>query len=263
MTVPECVHVPPLPEPLQSQTHSVLSMVRAGRAGGRGLSAWAGGPDCAPLRCLGPGPGAGVGGSRLPTPHNILLLPEDAGGVMPSCAFSLGLPPAQCSAPTLRRVTGRGGGGALSFEGPGQEWWSVLSQAPLRSVGRGLEGEEGLRHLGRPGQGPHRVWVRGGGAWSGWRVRAACAGAGHSPALTCDQDKELRAVFLRLFAQLLQGYRWCLHMVRIHPEPVIRFHKVGIRAGTAAGSSQCLWADLLVPPRQPSWASVGWWRTTS
>ncbi|XP_055413965.1 myotubularin-related protein 5 isoform X3 [Bubalus kerabau] len=25
--------------------------------------------------------------------------------------------------------------------------------------------------------------------------------------------------------QLLQGYRWCLHMVRIHPEPVIRFHK--------------------------------------
>ncbi|XP_051045594.1 myotubularin-related protein 5 isoform X5 [Phodopus roborovskii] len=38
-------------------------------------------------------------------------------------------------------------------------------------------------------------------------------------------DKELRAVFLRLFAQLLQGYRWCLHIVRIHPEPVIRFHK--------------------------------------
>ncbi|XP_066490713.1 myotubularin-related protein 5 isoform X3 [Tiliqua scincoides] len=38
------------------------------------------------------------------------------------------------------------------------------------------------------------------------------------------QDKEIRAVFLRLFAQLLQGYRWCLHMIRIHPEPVIRFH---------------------------------------
>lgn len=45
------------------------------------------------------------------------------------------------------------------------------------------------------------------------------------------QDKELRAVFLRLFAQLLQGYRWCLHIVRIHPEPVIRFHKVGCGAG--------------------------------
>lgn len=27
VTVPECVHIPPLPEPLQSQTHNVLSMV--------------------------------------------------------------------------------------------------------------------------------------------------------------------------------------------------------------------------------------------
>uniref|UniRef100_A0A8C9W162 SET binding factor 1 n=1 Tax=Scleropages formosus TaxID=113540 RepID=A0A8C9W162_SCLFO len=39
------------------------------------------------------------------------------------------------------------------------------------------------------------------------------------------QDKEIRAVFLRLFAQLFQGYRWCLHIIRIHPEPAIRFHK--------------------------------------
>ncbi|KFR07682.1 Myotubularin-related protein 5, partial [Opisthocomus hoazin] len=45
-------------------------------------------------------------------------------------------------------------------------------------------------------------------------------------ALPSSQDKEIRAVFLRLFAQLLQGYRWCLHIIRIHPEPVIRFHKV-------------------------------------
>jgi hypothetical protein len=52
----------------------------------------------------------------------------------------------------------------------------------------------------------------------------------------CSQDKELRAVFLRLFAQLLQGYRWCLHIVRIHPEPVIRFHKVGcLGVGLRAG----------------------------
>uniref|UniRef100_A0A8C4V468 SET binding factor 1 n=1 Tax=Falco tinnunculus TaxID=100819 RepID=A0A8C4V468_FALTI len=43
--------------------------------------------------------------------------------------------------------------------------------------------------------------------------------------LPSSQDKEIRAVFLRLFAQLLQGYRWCLHIIRIHPEPVIRFHK--------------------------------------
>lgn len=58
--------------------------------------------------------------------------------------------------------------------------------------------------------------------------------------LTCidllSQDKELRAVFLRLFAQLLQGYRWCLHIVRIHPEPVIRFHKVGCGVGAGAVS---------------------------
>ncbi|XP_076861300.1 myotubularin-related protein 5 isoform X3 [Brachyhypopomus gauderio] len=39
------------------------------------------------------------------------------------------------------------------------------------------------------------------------------------------QDKEIRAVFLWLFTQLFQGYRWCLHIIRIHPEPVIRFHK--------------------------------------
>uniref|UniRef100_A0A8C7SUM9 SET binding factor 1 n=1 Tax=Oncorhynchus mykiss TaxID=8022 RepID=A0A8C7SUM9_ONCMY len=39
------------------------------------------------------------------------------------------------------------------------------------------------------------------------------------------QDKEIRAVFLWLFGQLFNGYRWCLHIIRIHPEPVIRFHK--------------------------------------
>lgn len=44
--------------------------------------------------------------------------------------------------------------------------------------------------------------------------------------LSAVQDKEIRAVFLWLFAQLFQGYRWCLHIIRIHPEPVIRFHKV-------------------------------------
>lgn len=36
-------------------------------------------------------------------------------------------------------------------------------------------------------------------------------------------------MFLWLFAQLFQGYRWCLHIIRIHPEPVIRFHKVLLR----------------------------------
>lgn len=86
----------------------------------------------------------------------------------------------------------------------------------------------------------------------------------HSPVPTCAQDKELRAVFLRLFAQLLQGYRWCLHLVRIHPEPVIRFHKVGTRQGQAGvGRHRPPRADDLVSPRQPSWASAGSWRMTS
>ncbi|XP_077374547.1 myotubularin-related protein 13 isoform X2 [Festucalex cinctus] len=39
-------------------------------------------------------------------------------------------------------------------------------------------------------------------------------------------DKEVRAVFLRLFAQLFQGYRSCLQLIRIHSEPVIHFHKI-------------------------------------
>ncbi|XP_071974941.1 myotubularin-related protein 13 isoform X3 [Engystomops pustulosus] len=38
-------------------------------------------------------------------------------------------------------------------------------------------------------------------------------------------DKEVRAVFLRLFAQIFQGYRSCLQLIRIHAEPVIHFHK--------------------------------------
>ncbi|XP_053576567.1 myotubularin-related protein 13 [Bombina bombina] len=38
-------------------------------------------------------------------------------------------------------------------------------------------------------------------------------------------DKEVRGVFLRLFAQIFQGYRSCLQLIRIHAEPVIHFHK--------------------------------------
>ncbi|XP_066556941.1 myotubularin-related protein 13 isoform X2 [Amia ocellicauda] len=38
-------------------------------------------------------------------------------------------------------------------------------------------------------------------------------------------DKEVRGVFLRLFAQIFQGYRSCLQLIRIHSEPVIHFHK--------------------------------------
>lgn len=38
-------------------------------------------------------------------------------------------------------------------------------------------------------------------------------------------DKEIRAVFMRVFAQLMQGYRSCLTIIRINPKPVIEFHK--------------------------------------
>ncbi|XP_052797634.1 myotubularin-related protein 13-like isoform X4 [Mya arenaria] len=39
------------------------------------------------------------------------------------------------------------------------------------------------------------------------------------------KDKEIRAVFIRLLAELLTGYRSCLALIRIHPEPFITFHK--------------------------------------
>lgn len=38
-------------------------------------------------------------------------------------------------------------------------------------------------------------------------------------------DKLLRAVFVRLFAQLFAGYRYCLIIIRINPKPVICFNK--------------------------------------
>ncbi|KAL3842272.1 hypothetical protein ACJMK2_020304 [Sinanodonta woodiana] len=39
------------------------------------------------------------------------------------------------------------------------------------------------------------------------------------------KDKEIRAVFIRVFAELFMGYRSCLTVIRIHPEPFITFHK--------------------------------------
>lgn len=44
-------------------------------------------------------------------------------------------------------------------------------------------------------------------------------------------------MFLWLFAHLFQGYRWCLHIIRIHPEPVIRFHKVLLRPCSLCNST--------------------------
>uniref|UniRef100_A0A803T069 SET binding factor 2 n=1 Tax=Anolis carolinensis TaxID=28377 RepID=A0A803T069_ANOCA len=47
----------------------------------------------------------------------------------------------------------------------------------------------------------------------------------HQTQTALSLDKEVRGVFLRLFAQLFQGYRSCLQLIRIHAEPVINFHK--------------------------------------
>jgi hypothetical protein len=43
-------------------------------------------------------------------------------------------------------------------------------------------------------------------------------------------DKLLRAVFVRLFAQLFAGYRYCLLIIRINPKPVIGFNKASFLA---------------------------------
>lgn len=39
------------------------------------------------------------------------------------------------------------------------------------------------------------------------------------------KDKQIRAIFIRLFSELFAGYRSCLLIIRINPKPVISFHK--------------------------------------
>lgn len=167
VTVPECVHIPPLPEPLQTQTHSILSMVRWdwGRVVGRGAR----------------GPGL-------------------------VCSRPWSLLPAQVLDPELELAD-------LAFPPPTMSISSLKMQVGVTAASGGPPATESWRTT--------------------WHMCGGGGGHGGGRALTTrvSQDKELRAVFLRLFAQLLQGYRWCLHMVRIHPEPVIRFHKVGARRG--------------------------------
>ena len=40
-----------------------------------------------------------------------------------------------------------------------------------------------------------------------------------------NKDKQIRAIFVRLFSELFAGYRSCLLIIRINPKPVISFHK--------------------------------------
>ncbi|XP_052749763.1 myotubularin-related protein 5 [Galleria mellonella] len=79
-------------------------------------------------------------------------------------------------------------------------------------------------------------------------------------------DKEIRAVFMRTLARLLQGYRHCLTIIRIHPSPVLTFHKMGFLGGR--GLSQCPFAvrlldsmffNGLVAERGPPWRPTDIW----
>ena len=58
--------------------------------------------------------------------------------------------------------------------------------------------------------------------------QSGSASGGQNKKLTVLLDKELRAVMLRMMVQILDGYRSCLTIVRIHPKPFITFHKVKI-----------------------------------
>ncbi|XP_023320914.1 myotubularin-related protein 13 isoform X8 [Eurytemora carolleeae] len=74
-------------------------------------------------------------------------------------------------------------------------------------------------------------------------------------------DKELRAVMLRLMAQLLQGYRTCLNLVRIHPVPFITFHKaafLGLRnlsqdCDFISRFLDCMFFNEFISTRGPPW----------
>jgi len=79
-------------------------------------------------------------------------------------------------------------------------------------------------------------------------------------------DKELRAIFMRLFAQLLQGYRSCLTIIRIHPKPVITFHKAGFLGARDLIESEFLFRVLdsmffttFVNERGPPWRASDAW----
>ncbi|RZF38820.1 hypothetical protein LSTR_LSTR000523 [Laodelphax striatellus] len=79
-------------------------------------------------------------------------------------------------------------------------------------------------------------------------------------------DKEIRAVFMRTFAQLLQGYRSCLTIIRICPKPVITFHKaafLGERGLTDCDFTtrvlDCMFFTSFVTERGPPWRPCDYW----
>ncbi|XP_069696125.1 myotubularin-related protein 13 isoform X2 [Periplaneta americana] len=79
-------------------------------------------------------------------------------------------------------------------------------------------------------------------------------------------DKEIRSVFMRTFAQLLQGYRSCLTIIRIHPKPVITFHKAAFLGERALMDCDfttrvldCMFFTGFVAERGPPWRPCDVW----
>ncbi|XP_044003006.1 myotubularin-related protein 13 isoform X2 [Aphidius gifuensis] len=79
-------------------------------------------------------------------------------------------------------------------------------------------------------------------------------------------DKELRAVFMRMFAQLLQGYRSCLTLIRIHPKPMITFHKAAflgerclIDCDFTTRVLDCMFFTSFIVERGPPWRPCDVW----
>ncbi|KAL1459921.1 hypothetical protein WDU94_011868, partial [Cyamophila willieti] len=79
-------------------------------------------------------------------------------------------------------------------------------------------------------------------------------------------DKEIRAVFLRTFAQLLQGYRNCLTIIRMVPKPVMTFHKAAflgerglIDCDFTTRVLDCMFFTAFVSERGPPWRACDQW----
>uniref|UniRef100_A0A1S4GHX4 Uncharacterized protein n=2 Tax=Anopheles gambiae TaxID=7165 RepID=A0A1S4GHX4_ANOGA len=79
-------------------------------------------------------------------------------------------------------------------------------------------------------------------------------------------DKEIRAVFMRLFAQLLHCYRSYLTLIRINPKPIIQFHRAGFLGARELVDCEFLSRVLdsmfftgFVTERGPPWRACDAW----
>ncbi|XP_076069162.1 SET domain binding factor isoform X2 [Oratosquilla oratoria] len=79
-------------------------------------------------------------------------------------------------------------------------------------------------------------------------------------------DKEIRAIFMRMFAHVLQGYRSCLTLIRIHSKPVITFHKAAFLGQRGMVDNDflpkvldCMFFTSFVSERGPPWRVCDLW----